>query len=222
MNGTYEQIVVDLIGKAIAGATGAAVSNFLDRGKSKKLDRLREFAEDLQLRLSRLEAKSDPEIFVDLTTSVVIAANQDSRDHKLTAFKAILEGAYSAKLDSERARMFIDLISRFGTHHLHLVKLLRDTVGTDLGRNSKDLPATRFFVIGESFCRVSGYGLEEGLDIATLGMLDLVNCGLVETRMQEESCGTVIIDINPIGLLRMQVFRLSRFGQRFAEYVQIA
>jgi len=201
------------------GMAGSVVSKILDRGVKRKLDRVEGFLTRLASDLSDLSAKCDDETLTDAIHKVLAATITDCRADKLGVFGMVLKGVYSGEIDDTRTRLFIELTSRFETHHLEVIRFLRDGVGSDVGTDGVSPPA---FLFSEVEAHLSTALPELGndlYDVTTLVMSDLIDNGIVRTRMDTQTSRTILVKINPVGLLRKQAIRLSSLGESYARYV---
>ena len=131
-------------------------------------------------------------------------------------FASILGAAYTGRIDLNRSDIFTALVERFVPAHFDVISLVSRSKGDDFGpRQGPIVPYCSFKLVKD------GLGAEddEGTGYAVALLFDLVNAGLLATRMQVQHQGKVMFNINPAGLLTMQSFGLTDFGRAFAQHV---
>lgn len=210
----------DLATKIAFPLATTVLSELLKRGQTKKLERIEQWIKSLHSDIQKLQLKCDDESIVDLIHKILNATASDAREEKLSIYNLVLKDRYCATIDDLHSRIFVDFTARFDAHHLHILKTLRDVKGTDSGNNNTLAPAIGFAYLDSQLRNFMKIDSREITDITTLALYDLVNSGLVHTRMQKESSSRIITEINPVGLLRMQVFTLSHLGTLFSKYIE--
>lgn len=210
----------DIISQIVANLGTMALVSLFERGQRKKHERLEQFVRDLGNRLSRLEAKCDDEYFVELVSRCAQAFQNDAREEKFIIASLVLESAYCAEIDDAWGRIFVDLIARFDTVHFMVLRILRDTDGSDKGPGGDEPPAVGFAFVDTEIRDGLGRDSPEVTDVSTLALSDLINAGLVHTRSRAKARNAVNIGgVNSVGMLRGQVFRLSHLGVAFCRLI---
>lgn len=189
------------------------------QGAQKRAKLIESLYVDLSQRVSRVEQKCTDEEFSNRLTSVAFALFRDSREDKLAIFRRILEDTYSAELDDNRSRLFVAFVDRFEIFHMSVIRVLSSGVGLDLGADGQEKAAFGFAYIDGEVRRITGQSGADMTDVVTFAISELVQSGLIHTRVSKAKAGIPIINLNSVGLLRMQVFHLSALGLMFARYV---
>lgn len=215
-----DAVLTGVIAGVAAELAGRTLSSILDAGARRRTEGLQRLFIQLDERLSRLECRCDPRQFSDLIVKVVAASMADSRGEKLLVFQRILAGAYDGTLDDLSGRLFTDYAARLDLQHLFAICVLRDSEGTDRGSDGAEPGFHTYEVVHAELQSACGRTGPEFDDVVAAALNDLVACGLVRSRMRSESTGRLIINLNPTGLLRMQLFSLSALGRSFSAYIE--
>lgn len=207
---------MDAVGLSIAKSMLSVV---LSQIRARRIGRLEGFTNDLERRVAELEFRANCDHFGFLCSRAMLALAMDDRDFKHHLLAQILTNAYQIPGEHVESSIFVSLVERLDTHHVVLLRTLRDTKGTDLGFKGDRPPAIGFAFLVEQLrcgCNISG---SDATDLSTAALNELIQAGLVHTRINAASEGRAIVNINPVGLLRMQAFRLSPLGLRFTAHL---